>query len=140
MTITPFQMYWILMLDNFRGAAGILMVVNILLVISLIAILTPFWISNSFGFIMEEENKSKQENQYKNLKKNIKKYIITTLSIVILSTGVLTFVPSTKQMACIVVVPMLANSTVVQKDIPELYDLAKNYMKNKLIESNKKGE
>ena len=44
--------------------------------------------------------------------------------------------PTTKQMAAIIVVPAIANSKVVQEDIPsevrEMYGLAKEWMKSEL--------
>jgi hypothetical protein len=40
--------------------------------------------------------------------------------------------PSTKNYPVIKVLPKVVNSEAVQKDIPELYDLAINYLKKEL--------
>ena len=44
------------------------------------------------------------------------------------------FLPTTKQMALIYVVPQIANSEMVQQDIPELYDLGVSALKQQLQE------
>lgn len=49
-------------------------------------------------------------------------------------------IPTTKEMAFIVVVPKIVNSDFVQKDIPEevkaIYTYAKDYLKSKLVIEN----
>ena len=47
------------------------------------------------------------------------------------------FTPSTKEMAAIIIVPKIANSTAVQKDVPELYNLGVEWLKDKLTTGNK---
>lgn len=60
-------------------------------------------------------------------------------SFIALTIGVLgsIFTPSTKEMAAIIIVPKIANSTAVQKDVPELYDLGVEWLKEKLTTGNK---
>lgn len=43
--------------------------------------------------------------------------------------------PSTKQMAAIIVAPKIVNSDVVQKDIPELYEMGIGLVKQKMAEA-----
>ena len=51
-----------------------------------------------------------------------------TVALAILSLLVVTFVPSTKQMAAIIVLPKLANSEKIQTVGNRLYDLAVEWM------------
>ena len=62
------------------------------------------------------------------------KYSVIAL---VISTFGTIFVPSTKEMAAIIIVPKIANSTAVQKDVPELYDLGVEWLKDKLTTRNK---
>ena len=60
----------------------------------------------------------------------------SVIALVISTLGAI-LTPSTKQMAAIIVVPKIVNSTAVQKDIPELYSLGVEWLKDKLTtESN----
>lgn len=43
-----------------------------------------------------------------------------------------TLTPSSKNLALIYVLPRIADSKVIQKDLPELYDIAISSLKNKL--------
>ena len=58
------------------------------------------------------------------------KYSVITL---IITTCGAILIPSTKTMAAIIIVPKIVNSTVVQKDVPELYDLGIEWLKGKLV-------
>jgi multisubunit Na+/H+ antiporter MnhG subunit len=62
------------------------------------------------------------------------KYSVIAL---IISTCGAILTPSTKQMAAIIVVPTIVNSTAVQKDVPELYNLGVEWLKDKLIKDDK---
>jgi hypothetical protein len=62
----------------------------------------------------------------------------------ILVIGAEMFTPTTKELAAIIVVPKIANSTLVTEKIPqelsELYTLAKQYMIESLKEKKKEAE
>lgn len=112
MTITPATLYWITRLD------GINCLFTIIAVFSIIAFI--------IGFIMWISNLDYNE-EYCEAGKKITKAtgIIATLALTI---GL--FVPTSKEMAMIYVVPHLAESQVVKQDIPELYDLGVNALKD----------
>ena len=63
-----------------------------------------------------------------------KKYSVIALAISVCG-AILT--PPTKQMAAIIVVPKIVNSTAVQKDVPELYSLGVEWLKDKLATESK---
>lgn len=54
--------------------------------------------------------------------------------VILVAIGV-TVTPSTKTLAAMIVVPAIANSQAVQKDFPQLYDLAVNKLKEQLAPS-----
>lgn len=112
MTITPATLYWITRLDG----------INCLCVTVAIFSIIAFII----GFIMWIANLDCND-EYCEAGKKITKAtgIIATLALTI---GL--FVPTSKEMAMIYVVPHLAESQVVKQDIPELYDLGVNALKD----------
>ena len=100
--ITTTQMYWIVILDNIIVATVILM--GIFLIGSIAA----------FGYASTERNHW---------------WLPILSSIALLTTLVIgAFIPSTKQMAAILVVPKIANSEKVQMVGNRLYELAVEWM------------
>ena len=100
--ITTTQMYWIVILDNIIVATVILM--GIFLIGSIAA----------FGYASTERNHW---------------WLPILSSIALLTTLVIgAFIPSTKQMAAILVVPKIANSEKVQTVGNRLYELAVEWM------------
>ena len=100
--ITTTQMYWIVILDNIIVATVILM--GIFLIGSIAA----------FGYASTERNHW---------------WLPILASIALLTTLVIgAFIPSTKQMAAILVVPKIANSEKVQTVGNRLYELAVEWM------------
>ena len=117
--ITPMQMYWLLKLDDIRTlcgfSAGFMLFV---VVIALVAYKDD-----------EEESVKKGATA---------SFVFGLLGLGLLSC-VLTFLPSTKQMAAIYVVPAIANNEKIQQiggktlDISnQLLDLTKEYLKDKV--------
>lgn len=120
--ITEEMLYWIFRLDTIHGLCAVVLLVgglaNVLLTIHLTIDKDCIDFSNYF---------------YKRLLIFVKSmYVI--LSIAILT---LVFLPSTKEMAAIKLIPVIYNSDFVQKELPkeskELYDLAKIAVKRTLI-------
>lgn len=120
--ITEEMLYWIFRLDTIHGLCAVVLLVgglaNVLLTIHLTIDKDCIDFSNYF---------------YKRLLIFVKSmYVI--LSIAILT---LVFLPSTKEMAAIKLIPVIYNSDFVQKELPkegkELYDLAKAAIKHTLI-------
>lgn len=116
--ITPMQMYWLLKLDDIRVlcvlATGIMLFFTF---VSLVAY---------------------NEEADRNVKKVATVGFVLCLFGIGLFGGALTFLPSTKQMATIYVVPAIANNEKIQQlggkalDISnQLLDLTKEYLQEK---------
>lgn len=100
--ITTMQMYWLVILDN----------------IALVSVVLTFVGSISFLFTAVGVAAGELPRWTAKLSACVGLVALTTLM----------FVPSTKQMAAIIVVPKLANSEKVQTVGNQLYDLAVEWM------------
>lgn len=116
--ITPMQMYWLLKLDDIRGFCAFLVGFAILAIIISLAV-----------YNIDETER---------VRKNVTLGFAFGLFCLGLFGGALTFLPSTKQMAAIYVVPALVNNEKVQQiggktlDISnQLLDLTKEYLNDK---------
>lgn len=118
MAITPATMYWITRLDSIGG----LMCFTLFACILGIAITAIQWVGN--------ESIDEEQEPYK---KWFKRETITA----VIAALILIFVPSSKEMAMIYVVPHLAESQVVKQDIPEVYDLGVKALKDWLKKETK---
>lgn len=115
MTISPWTLYWVLTLDNIKDFCTIIMIVTTIALVLTSTIL----VTNSFAPLIEG--------------KPLRAYKCSLYITLVLFVGSLignAFIPSTKQMAAIIVVPAIVNSKIVQEDIPneakELYKLTKD--------------
>lgn len=114
MEITTMQMYWLVMLDSIKeGLAVILCICSLFFVLGI-----PM-----LGVMGKEK-----------LFPLIARRILVIAAALILG---LTFIPSTKQMAAIMIVPKIANSEKVQTIGNKVYDLAVEWMEE-LKPDNKK--
>ena len=122
--ITESMIYWILKLDN---------IVEMLIILAIISILSSVTILGIW-FV-------KREDCYNN--ENIDKYFkISVISFALFITFLMasTFIPSTKQMAIIKIVPIIAKSEVTKElkgDAKEIYKLGVQAIKESLITKNK---
>ena len=113
MNITTMQMYWLVMLDNITsGLAAILIICGSFFILGI-----PF-----LGALDKED-----------LFFPITKKLLVIAAVSLLA---LVFIPSTKQMAAIMIVPRLANSEKVQTIGNKVYDLAVEWMEE--LKPNKK--
>ena len=125
MTITPATLYWITRLDEINCLCTIVAIFSIFaFVIGVI-----MWIANL-----------DYNDDYCEAGKKIAKAtgIVSALALTI---GL--FVPTSKEMAMIYVVPHITESQVVKQDIPEVYDLGVKALKDLLKKETKeetKGE
>lgn len=118
MEISSWDIYWLLMLDNFHGAGfGFLGVFLALVSVgAFIAYLDPDFV---------------------NVKSALKKVYITCFSMVIVLIVSQLFLPTTKQMAAIIVAPPIINNEKVQEipsDLMEILGLSFDKVKNTLKE------
>lgn len=127
MTITPAQLYWISRLD------GIDNLFTFILVFGTFA-LVVLCIANIIEKCTPEDADSP------NIQKVTSKWTKILLFPCVLALFGTLFVPTTKEMAMIYVVPAISQSEVIQKDIPELYNLGIESLKDMLKENVSKGE
>ena len=128
--ITPTQMYWLVKLDDMRGViTGIMWLpISVAIIIGILAIAA---LLASIDDPMEIKNE---------ILEGVWKCGVWCASLIVVAVVIHiagAFVPSTKQMAAIIVVPKIANSEKVQTVGNQLYDLAVEWM-NEL--KPKKGE
>ena len=128
--ITPTQMYWLVKLDDMRHVLSCVMWLPIVLavVIGVMAFAT-------FMMTIDGDRETRKEAVSDIARLAI--LCVSMLLIVVALQVAVAFVPSTKQMAAIIVVPKIANSEKVQTVGNQLYDLAVEWM-NEL--KPKKGE
>jgi hypothetical protein len=108
MEITTMQMYWLVMLDKINDAVIAVLIFSIVLL---------FFSMNIISEVKSEKKKSSMLE------------VIKVLSAIAVISGLLfTFLPSTKQMAAIMIVPRLANSEKVQTIGNKVYDPAVEWM------------
>lgn len=114
--MTTWQMYWIVKLDDiisiFEG--GMVMSMIVAVALGLVGVF----------YLGEDEAPGEW----------VKRGMIWCLAVSATSLVIGSAIPSTKQLAAIVVAPKLVNSKVIQKDIPELYELALDWTKKQLAE------
>ena len=111
-------MYWITRLDS----------IGVLMCLTLFACILGITIT-AFQWGINEPIDEEQEPY----KKWFKRETITA----VIAALILTFVPSSKEMAMIYVVPRLAESQVVKQDIPEVYNLGVKALKDWLMKETK---
>ena len=104
-------MYWFTRLDSINCAFGVLLTIS-----------AVWFIVTLIAFGINEPYDDDRKPYMRSFKWSA--WIFITASI----TSV--FVPTTKEMAMIYVVPQITESQVVKQDIPELYDLGVNALKD----------
>lgn len=125
MEITESTIYWITRLDGIHNFLGILGVITCApAVLSLMAF---------FVTIMTSEGK---EEFHPAMKFELRACLIGIVLFVVFSL-VSVFIPTTKEMALIKVLPAISNSRFVSEELPkeagEIYMLAKEALKEKLV-------
>ena len=122
--ITTSQMYWLVKLDDIQT-----MLILIGSLVTVAAAATTFsgavYRSSRKRYSWDTDESIKQDHQ---LGRTMHRYSVPSLlvGIVLLTVGVL--VPTTKEMAAILIVPRVANSEKVQTVGNRLYDLAVEWM------------
>lgn len=114
MTITPTTMYWFTRLDRITGMCSVTTVIG--------AFVLLFLIIGYYG----TGNDTEEVYSHKILG-GVLKWLIPVWLVGVI--GIL-FIPTSKEMAMIYVVPQITESQVVKQDIPELYDLGINALKD----------
>ena len=110
--LTMTQMYWLTRLDGIIVFATMVMATSCILLT----------MSTVFGIIANIDG----EDGMTNFAIRILKVLFPTF---IISTIFAVFVPTTKEMALIYVAPKLVNSSIVREDIPKIYELGVDKLK-----------
>lgn len=118
MTITPSMMYWFTRLDAIDCVFAVLLTIS---AVWFIVTLVAFGINEPY-----DEDKKPYMRSFR-----------WSAGVFIMSLIVSAFVPTTKEMAMIYVVPRITESQIVKQDIPELYDLGVNALKERMKDSAK---
>ena len=98
--ITPTQMYWLVTLDSIKELMVALCAISAIAIISAIIC----WVEND--------------------SKKAQRFAVASVAVLTIALMGVVFIPSTKQMAAIIVVPRIANSEKVASVGNRLYDLA----------------
>lgn len=114
MTITPAIMYWFTRLDRITATFDI---ITLLGVFALLFLSIAYYATSSNTDEMYEHK----------VVKSVLKWLIPVWLFCLIGAM---FIPNSKQMAMIYVVPQITESQVVKQDIPELYDLGVNALKD----------
>lgn len=109
-------MYW---LTRLNGITTLFAVITFVGAFALLFLIIGYYTTKAGTSINDE-------NDHKSIS-SILKWFIPVWVVALLG---LLFVPNSKQMAMIYVVPALTESQVVKQDIPELYDLGVNALKD----------
>lgn len=116
--MSNWQMYWLMMLDNISSLViGIALAVGIVLVVAILA-----------RIIVGDDDED--------VKGVACKCMRFTVPILIVMAPLAALIPTTKQMAVIVVVPKIINNKEVQEMPEKLVELANGWMEEKVKELN----
>lgn len=123
MTISPFELYVILRLDgisNLLAASGIVLLIFCII----LSLAFTMWLVASISY--------RDNDDIQTLGRVIKKIFSIFLGALFVVVLLQAAIPTTRQMAAILVVPAIVNSEFMQKDLPadlrEIYTLAKEGM------------
>ena len=119
--ITPTQMYWLVKLDDIRSAIkGIMFIPAICIAIVAIMIMAAF-------FACIDADKDTKSAVAAKIRRSTL-WCVPLLFMMLAINMAVALIPTTKQMAAIIVVPSIANSEKVQTVGNKLYDLAVEWM------------
>lgn len=127
MTITPATLYWITRLDGIDNLFMIILVFGTFALV-ILSITNGIATCNTY------------DDDAALVKKTTSKWIKTLLFPWLLALFGIIFVPTSKEMAMIYVVPSITESQVVKQDIPEIYDLGVKALKDWLKKETKGGD
>ena len=122
--ITPTQMYWITRLDGFTGFGITLIAVSIIMLI--------------IGLLFMIEFVDPEPSEIRRyLKALVCKWMLPPF---IFGLSIAIFVPSTKEMAAIIMIPSIVNNEKIQQTGNKLYELASEWMEELRPSTAKKKE
>lgn len=123
--ITASEIYWILKLDDIQG---VLIFLTVVVGVYCLMMLVIWRVTKDIGIAYADKQEEKTVTF-------CAKQFFITVSVFAVLLLVETFIPSTKQMAAIKVIPAIANSEIVgemSSDAKELYRMGVNAIKEQL--------
>jgi len=127
MTISTSLMYWFTRLDPINMLCSVVAVLGFFVI----------GITTIIYCVSATDTYSDDAQTVTKLCKRFFKILIVPWVVALL--GVI-FVPTSREMAMIYVVPHIAESQIIKQDVPELYDLGINALKDWLKKEQPKGE
>lgn len=127
--ITPWEIYWVLQLDSFGAALSFVVSASILVSAALIAV-SLFFAADTPSAWCAEENKAAaiRHNQVAPILRKAGIRILVFIVAPLFTLAVL--LPSTKTAAAMIVVPQIVNSPTIQHEAGDLYNLAKEALRD----------
>ena len=113
--VTTAQMYWLLMLDNIRALIGIVCIISF-------GAACVCCLAHQMNYIIDDTVRVK-----------CKAWGIRLAAMFAVLMMCLTFIPSTRQLATIIIVPKIVNNEKVQTAGNKLYDLAVEWMEDEVV-------
>jgi len=136
--INAWNLYWILQLDQIQTVLIALTIISgILTAISIIFFAIARAICDNFDpdRYFRQEAIEKIISVYESNKVTTSKALKITMTTFLVFLIVTTFVPSSKSAAIMLVLPSIVNNEKIQTEAQELYDIAKNGLKELVEES-----
>ncbi len=110
--MSAWDVYWIMQMDSLRDFAT-----------GSLSLLVPVWIILTVGCVMAACECDDEKDAQKTVGKFWVRCSCALLALCAVSLTALSFVPSTKTMAAMYVVPAIANNERLQTDLADVYDL-----------------
>lgn len=127
MTITPWEMYWFVKFDDIHSFLGPILIISLIVTIFL-------YICCFLSLLMCADDGIASDEHFAKVRQSIHKITLVSTVIFLIFNAINAFLPTTKQMAAIKILPAIVNSEFMQKEFPaeakELYALAKEYIKD----------
>ena len=115
MTISPFTVYLVMQADSIKTVA-----VGFATITGFAAVITTVF--KYFGRDQLTESEVAAMDKWQ------PRVAMATVALAVLAAAL----PPTKTLAAMIIVPAIANSDAIQKDVPEIYELAKDRLKEAL--------
>ena len=122
MSINPWLLYLILKLDSIVDFFITVGVISTVLFTLLVTVGVTIWIAS------ESDGQPDLVAVSKRLCKNFSKGLVLSLCWLFITM----LIPTTKELAAILIIPKIVNNEILQKDASELYTLGVNCLKEKL--------
>jgi hypothetical protein len=111
-------MYWLVMLDNIRGVCIGITVPAVLATLGLLIGNIVAMVLPTYGYCEKERQTNKDFTPV--LRKHLRRFTVPVLALLMVGVGGLGFLPGTKQMAAIIIVPKLCRAIESNEGLKEM--------------------